>query len=212
MKIEIRGSGSVHIEGYVNAVGRDSRPLRSDAIGQFVEVIEPGTFRASLERRPKVELLLNHGRHVDGEIKLSEDNIGLRAVCDITDKEVCEKAKSGKLRGWSFGMYVNCDEMEERSGNIPRRHVKEMDMFEVSIIDDRAIPCYAGTLLECRADGYFTKETRAEFDDEIVITEDEKTDFSELERKIEEIRAKGEVMVAEERLSAICRRGAAEHG
>ena len=199
MKIEIRGNSSVHIEGYVNAVGRDSRILSSPTKGSFVEMIEPGTFRASLERRPNVELLLNHGRPVEATYNFYEDNIGLRAICDITDPEVCEKARNKQLRGWSFGFYVNKDEMEERSGSCPRRHVSDIDMYEVSIIDDRANPCYAGTLIECRADGDFTKEMRAELEAEITVTEQEKPDYSYWENKLEEIRAREEIRAWEER-------------
>lgn len=40
MQIEIRGD-RVHISGYVNAVGRDSRPI-PDRRGTFVEQVEPG--------------------------------------------------------------------------------------------------------------------------------------------------------------------------
>ena len=203
MKIEIRGNSSVHIEGYVNAVGRDSRILSSPTKGSFVEMIEPGTFRASLERRPNVELLLNHGRPVEATYSCYEDNIGLRAICDITDPEVCEKARNKQLRGWSFGFYVNKDEMEERSGSCPRRHVSDIDMYEVSIIDDRANPCYAGTLIECRADGDFTKEMRAELEAEITVTEQEKPDYSYWEKKFEEIRAREEIRAWEERLAEL---------
>ena len=45
MKIEVR-SDHVLISGYVNAVGRDSRPLPSPT-GKFVEMVEPGVFRAA---------------------------------------------------------------------------------------------------------------------------------------------------------------------
>ena len=50
MKIQIR-SDSVEIEGYVNAVGRDSRPMRDRSTGErFVEQIVPGVFTRALTR------------------------------------------------------------------------------------------------------------------------------------------------------------------
>ncbi|WP_242945969.1 HK97 family phage prohead protease [Clostridium sp. DSM 8431] len=63
--------------------------------------------------------LLNHdenkklGSTKEGNLELFEDNIGLRAICTITDRDVIEKAKKGKLRGWSFGFAVNKDRWED---------------------------------------------------------------------------------------------------
>lgn len=185
MKIELR-SDSVHISGYVNAVGRDSRPI-TGATEKFVEMIEPEAFRASLERNPHVELLLNHNKERrlastdEGTLRLEEDNIGLRAECDITDAEVIEKARKRELIGWSFGMYAIDTEKEERADNIPRRHVKKLDMFEVSLIDNTMRPAYAGTLVECRAEGAVVSETRSNDD------EAELLDYSKWEKKAAEL-------------------------
>ena len=50
MKVELRND-SVYIEGYVNAVGRDSRPIRDKTTGKrFVEQIVPGTFKRALAK------------------------------------------------------------------------------------------------------------------------------------------------------------------
>ncbi len=48
MRIEIR-SDSVLLDGYVNAVDRYSRPIRS-ADGSFVEKILPKVFQRALDR------------------------------------------------------------------------------------------------------------------------------------------------------------------
>ena len=168
MKIEIR-NGKAHISGYVNAVGRDSRPILSPT-GEFVEMIEPGTFWEVLTRAQNVDILLDHdknrrlGSTSEGNLKLAEDNIGLRAECIISDAEVITAAKNGSLRGWSFGMYVNADEMEQRADKLPRRHVKNIDIFEVSLIDSRMTPAYAGTSVECRSDKNVLSETRTQED------------------------------------------------
>ncbi len=193
MKIEIR-SDSVVIDGYVNAVGRDSRPILTGSElfhGKCVEQVRPGTFRRSLEKRENVELLLNHNknRHIgsteSGELTLAEDNIGLKAHAVVTDAEVIEKARGGKISGWSFGMFVKKEEKEERAEGIPRRILTDIDMFEVSLIDDTMIPCYAGTSVECRAEGEnmnnIVYETRTQEDRaEIINTENFQMRFEKL--------------------------------
>ena len=60
MQIRIRAD-SVEIDGYVNAVERNSKPLWS-RMGQFVERICAGAFAKALERNDNVEILLNHIR------------------------------------------------------------------------------------------------------------------------------------------------------
>lgn len=194
MKIEIRNN-TAEISGYVNAVGRDSRTI-PDARGGFVEQIEPGAFRAALERAEDVRLLLNHDKNrayasvKDGTLTLSEDSIGLRAKAVISDAELIGKARNGELRGWSFGMYVNDSDFEERAGNIPRRHVRGLDIFEVSLIDRTKIPCYAGTSVECRADGEQLAELRSGDDEEPDISEErsEPVDYSAVDDIIAELR------------------------
>ena len=174
MQIELRND-RVIIDGYVNAVGRDSRPIRCQT-GDFVEQVEPGVFRKALSRAKNVELLLNHrkdrrlGSIADGSLTLTEDNIGLRAHAEVTDAETIQKARNNQLTGWSFGMYVNDSEMEQRSNTIPRRRLKDIDIFEVSVIDNTMLPCYAGTSVECRAEGEAALlETRA-FEDTVETT------------------------------------------
>ena len=196
MKIEIRNDKAV-VSGYVNAVGRDSRPI-TDVRGKFVEQIEPGAFRASLERSENVDLLLNHDKSKvyastkDGSLKLTEDSIGLRAEAVLSDAEMIRKARSGEFRGWSFGMYVGDSAMEERADGIPRRHVKSLNMFEVSLIDKSRIPCYVGTSVECRSDGEILAELRySEEEPEIVEeerSEPEPVDYSAVDDVISELR------------------------
>ncbi|MCL2225652.1 MAG: HK97 family phage prohead protease [Defluviitaleaceae bacterium] len=190
MRIEIRND-CVILDGYVNAVGRDSSPVIT-ARGKCVEQIEPRAFSRALERATDIALLLNHsnecklGSIADGNLELFEDNIGLRAIATVTDADVIQKAREKKLRGWSFGMYVNKDEIEQRAKTIPRRHVKELDLFEVSIIDDRMSPCYAGTSIEQRAENEKVTEQRAlEFRAVTVDkTKSETPDYSAFEDKI----------------------------
>lgn len=156
MRIEVR-SDSVLIDGYVNAVARDSRPLRDKNGQRYVEQIVPGVFKRALHKN-EVKLLLNHDESrelgsTETNLTLQEDAIGLRATAEITDAEVIEKAKVGKLRGWSFGFYEKDASEEDMSNGLKRRFVEEMILAEVSIIDERKIPCYEGTSIETRAEG-----------------------------------------------------------
>lgn len=195
MKAEIR-NGTVHISGYVNAVGRDSRPILSST-GEFVEMIEPGTFREALTRAKNVDVLLNHdntrrlGGTEEGNLSLREDSIGLYAECDVSDTEVLHAAKKGELRGWSFGMYVKKAEMEQRSDNIPRRHVKCLDLFEVSILCGRHFPAHAGTSVECRDNKRILTETRiAEEPAEVTIKDGGAEQRDEWQKKVNELNIK----------------------
>jgi len=199
MRIEIR-SDSVLLDGYVNAVGRDSKPIITPR-GKCVEQIEPRAFQRALERAENVDLLLNHdksrnlGSTQDGNIELFEDNIGLRAIATVTDPEVIEKARQKKLKGWSFGQYVNKDRMEERAEQLPRRHVEDLDLFEVSIIDDRMSPIYTGTSIEQRAEQEVIAEQRGDEFRAITVeieqpkVKDEPIDYSEFENRISNLRA-----------------------
>lgn len=158
---------TVTIEGYVNAVERDSKVLQS-RMGQFVERIKAGAFKRALGRNKDVRLLLNHredrdlGGTGDGNLTLTEDNIGLRARAVVTDSEVVEKARNGELVGWSFGFYDRPDGVVKRMiDGILHRDVSDMELEEVSILDTRKTPAYDGTLVMVR-DGEEKLQFRSE--------------------------------------------------
>jgi len=155
MQVRIR-SDSVEIEGYVNAVERKSKPLKT-RIGEFVERIKQGAFKRAIERNDNIRLLLNHdwnkdlGGTKDGNLELIEDNIGLKARATITDPDVVKKARNGDLVGWSFGFTDRDVDRHEEEG-IVTRDVKDLDLFEVSLLDRTKKPAYDGTLVTVRAD------------------------------------------------------------
>ena len=168
MKIEVRND-SVLISGYVNAVERWSKPIKGNLRGsvqQFIEKIKAGVFKTALKRNDNVKVLLNHNKErelantKDGTAILEEDNIGLRAEVTITDPEVVEKAKNHKLVGWSFGFYGNSDEVAQEA-TMATRTVTDMDLAEVSILDDTKSPAYYGTSIETRAEDEKVMEYRA---------------------------------------------------
>ncbi len=164
MRIEIRNDSAV-LDGYVNVVDRESKPIPS-VKGKFIEKIKPGAFQRSLEKRANVDLLLNHdknrklGSTSEGNLELFEDNIGLRAICTVTDPDVIDKAKNKELRGWSFGFYAEKDKLESVENGYERRIVEELDLFEVSIVDNTKNPAYAGTSIEMRDDNEVFIENR----------------------------------------------------
>lgn len=153
MQINIR-EDSVELEGYVNAVERNSKPLMS-RMGKFIERIKAGAFTRALKRNDDVHVLLNHdwqrdlGSTKQGNLELAEDNIGLRAKCTITDSEVMEKAKRGDLVGWSFGFYDRDVKNGVENGMLTRE-VNDLDLEEVSILDRSKVPAYDGTLIMAR--------------------------------------------------------------
>lgn len=154
MNINIRADNTVEIDGYVNAVERLSKTL-TDRNGKFVERICKGAFRKALERAKDVRILLNHnwdkdlGGTADGNLELEEDTIGLHARAIISDEEVVKKARSGDLVGWSFGFSDREVENGEEKG-LTLRDVKDLDLYEVSLIDRSKIPAYDGTLVSVR--------------------------------------------------------------
>lgn len=169
MNVEVRGE-SVVITGYVNAVERYSKPITSTLQGivqTFIERIKAGVFKTALKRNDDVKVLLNHdwnrelANTKDGSAKLEEDNIGLRAEVIITDAEVVEKARQNKLVGWSFGFLPNADEVG-KEGDIKTRTVTDLDLPEISILDDTKRPAYYGTSIEARCDGGRMMEIREE--------------------------------------------------
>lgn len=192
MRIEIRNN-SILLDRYVNAVARDSRPMLDENGEKFVEQITPKTFQRAVEKSDDILCLLNHepsrvlGSTKEGNIELFEDNIGLRAICKITDSEVIKKAKENKLRGWSFGFEVVKEHEEPIKDGLKRRFVDDMNLFEVSIIDDRKMPCYIGTSIETRANKNSKTEYRGRTVSAFCLKE-RQIDYSNYEKILKEIK------------------------
>ena len=176
MEIRIKND-SVEISGYVNAVERNSKPLMS-RIGQFIERICKGAFSKAIKRNNDIHILLNHdwerdlGSTKDGTLELNEDNIGLFAKATIDDPEVIKKAHSGELVGWSFGFSDRNVENSIEKG-MPTRAVKDLDLYEVSILDRTMTPAYDGTLITSRSETNEIHFRGADFIDEVNISIDE---------------------------------------
>ena len=188
MRIIIR-SDSVVIEGYVNAVERNSKPLTERGI-TFIERVAAGAFNRALKRAKDVRILLNHnykkdlGGIADGNLELEEDNIGLKARAIITDPEAIEEARKGNLVGWSFGFLDTPDgvtQLRDEETGLPLRIINDLELFEISLLNRQKSPAYTGTLVNVRADGSeeeaainYARETEPENIETVNETETEK--------------------------------------
>lgn len=201
MRVEVRNN-KIIIDGYVNAVERASKVLY-DTRGEFIEKIRSGVFQKALERADNVDVLLDHEHDrkladtKSGKAKLYEDNIGLRAIVEIDDAEVIQKARENKLRGWSFGFFCNKEDRKTNEDGIEERTVRDLDLLEVSIIDDKKYPAYIGTSIEMRDDkvkvieyrtGQFSEIDIKEEPEQLTKREVEKIDYSEYEEILKKIK------------------------
>ncbi len=187
MQIEIR-SDSILVKGYINAVERDSRPLSSPK-GQFVEQVRSGVWKEAINKNKDIAVLLNHNWNkklgsTKENLTLREDNIGLYAEAKITNKEVIEKAKLNKLVGWSFGFRTNKDSWGKSDGGIDRRYLDDIELREVSILDDSRTPAYYGTSVETRDNEEITIELRS-FANEVLIEKREDDKPRDADQEIE---------------------------
>ena len=164
MNIEIRADGA-HISGYVNVTEKKSRPVITPH-GKVIEEIEPRAFEQALERAGNISVTVDHDKAQiyastdNGTLTLYEDNIGLHADVLITDAELIELARRGKIRGWSFGMFNVVDNLEQRADELPLRKIKSLDIDHLTLVVKKQ-PIYSATSVELRAGESVDIETRA---------------------------------------------------
>lgn len=193
MKIEVRADNTAHIEGYVNAVERESRPVITP-IGKVNELIEARAFGRAIGRADNIEMTVDHNPNAvvaqtrDGTLKLYEDNIGLRAEAVVSDAEVVRQARAGKVRGWSFGMRNAVGELEERAGKLPLRRIHDLDLEHVTLVINK-MPCYSATSVELRAEVEADIEERAAEGDISLTVEKPEIDYSAYENRINQLGA-----------------------
>ena len=179
MRAELRADG-LHISGYVNVPGRQSRPVMTPH-GRVIEIIEQRAFQKAIDRATNIRMLLDHdpmrvlAETRAGNLTVMEDAIGLRAESVVTDLEVIEDARQGKLRGWSFNIKNPVDSIEQRADGLPIRHITDLDMDEITLVVNK-IPVYSSTSIEVRADAEESVEYRADDDD---LEFDDKTEPDE---------------------------------
>lgn len=146
--MEIRAlKGGLELLGYANVPDKLSKVLR-DRRGQFVEKIEEGAFKRSLEVNSDIPLLLNHDKSkviAEGNnVEIREDNIGLKVRAFITDNNVIRALKEHKTSGFSFGFYAKEQDYSTRDDGMEVRTIKELVLTEVSLLIGKT-PAYNNT-------------------------------------------------------------------
>lgn len=118
--------------------------------GQFTEQIARGAFTQSIIKND-IRALFNHdaacvlGRVSAGTLKLSQDNVGLRVEIDIPDtalaRDLAVLVERGDISGMSFGFRVVDEDWNDEVWP-PLRVIREIDLFEVSVV---TFPAYEST-------------------------------------------------------------------
>ena len=62
-----------------------------------------------------------------------------------------KKLKNGDLVGWSFG-FSDVDVENGFENGMPTRAIKDLDLYEVSILDRQKTPAYEGNLITARSE------------------------------------------------------------
>ena len=145
---------ALKIEGYVNAVGRESELLFSPKRKKwFKEIMEPGVFKRALENNVDIPMLLEHdyskeiARTSNGTLELTEDNIGLKFKATITDQGLYDSIHNGEINSCSFGFICEDADYEFVNNKEEKRYVKDLQLLEVSLVKN---PAYIGSLVEAR--------------------------------------------------------------
>lgn len=187
MQLEIRND-SVFITGYINAVERESDFIPSPK-GRFKEIIKTGAFSKALHRAKDVLLLFNHddnkklGSITEGNLKLFEDSIGLKAEAEISDTTIVERAKNEGFSGWSFGFYP-IKQRFEQGKEYEKRYIEDLDLIEVSLLSVK--PAYPATSVEIRTDGILERRYT-----DLSIQTANSVDLSRYENEIKLLKLKG---------------------
>lgn len=193
MEVRKLNDGSLHITGYVNITDKSSRVLKDSKGNSFIERVEPRCFTRALNKGNNVKFLLNHNHDIhlgsldEGNLKLTEDNIGLRIDATINNKEVRQAYENGGFSGFSYGFQKIKDNFREWDNGLQLRTLQEIKLIEVSILDSKTTPAYFGSMVnvENRKENATDKEVRAfstELEEENNIQASDKSE----ERKVED--------------------------
>lgn len=147
--LELRAKAR-RLEGYAAKFNTEAR------IADFIEVIAPGAFAASLKSARDVIAMVDHdpskvlARTRSGNLKLAEDSAGLHFELLVPDtqpgRDALALAERGDLGGMSFGFLVPKGG-EAWAGN--RRTLSMVDLHEISVVN--GWPAYEGTSVQARA-------------------------------------------------------------
>lgn len=139
--------------GYAAVFNSDSEPL------PFTERIAPGAFAKSLKSRKRdIRAYINHDSNMvlastrSGTLRLSEDNIGLRAEFTLPDttyaRDLSALMRDGIVDKMSFGFTVPRGG-DRWSDDGRTRELREVALHEVSVVT--GFPAYEGTTAAVRS-------------------------------------------------------------
>ena len=147
--LELRATKGRKLEGYAATFNTEAR------IADFIEVIAPGAFSASLSKRRDILALADHdpskllARTKSGTLRLAEDSKGLSFSLDLPPtslaNDVLALAERGDLGGMSFAFSVPKD---GESWSASRRTLSRVTLHEISVVS--AWPAYQGTTVQAR--------------------------------------------------------------
>lgn len=119
--------------------------------GCWKEQIEPGAFSKTLSE-DDVRALFNHnwdhvlGRTKSGTLVLNEDDHGLAFDVNLpqttTAKDLAVSMERGDINQCSFGFVPTVDEWDYTDPDMPMRTIKEVRLYEISIVP---LPAYDDT-------------------------------------------------------------------
>lgn len=152
-KAEIRAEdGEIRVSGYAAIFGEET-----NIGGMFTEVIERGAFKNAIARQDDVVFLINHdglplARTRSGTLKLTEDDRGLFIETSLDGEDpdvrsIVPKMKRGDLDKMSFAFVPDVQEWDD-SGKMPKRTIKDVRLYDVSIV---TTPAYDGTEIGLRS-------------------------------------------------------------
>lgn len=177
MELQNNEDGSYKIGGYINVTNRESETLYNKKNSKyFKEIMTSGVFEDALERAEEIPLLLEHNWDEKlastslGDLKLREDNIGLRFEATIKDESLYQKIKAGIINSCSFGFKVLRERVECINSKLDRRFVDAIELLEVSLVKN---PAYVGSLCESRS-----------YEDELTKIREAIADLQEKEKEI----------------------------
>ena len=168
-RVEVRGAddpiGGARLDGYAAVWDVPSQTLcaeeddkRDGNYGMtFTEVIRKGAFARAIAQGQDVRCLWNHedesvlGRTKSGTLTLSEDDIGLRFICQLPDttlgRDVAELVRRGDVNQCSFAFSVVNDRWSG-STNGYQRELLDVDLYDVGPV---TYPAYLQTSVAVRS-------------------------------------------------------------
>jgi len=148
------GSNGMSFSGYAAMFNSPSEPIGPSG---FIEQIQPGAFKRSLQARNDIKLLFNHdtgqvlGSTRAGTLQLREDERGLMATATFPDtqlgRDTATLIRRGDIGKMSFGFRVP-QGGDSWNADGSQRSLNQVNLHEVSIV---SFPAYEATTVQMRS-------------------------------------------------------------